>query len=252
MAFVIVDDEHISKVVIDFRDKQSVKEDAYDWCDVYAKINFSKVHTDIRFHNKMKSMPPGFGIKIWGVYGSFFNCISNLLKCSFSPISSIKTHLGNYYHQFRRPRIDDYMNTNNNYEKNSIFLIATLWSHKNCLTTTNVYRRTFVGTCKSLGVDFEGGFFAISSHPQYEEFEHLVFTKRYKALEYVSKTKKSLFVFNTAAVHDCHGWKLGEYLAMGKAIISTPLTNNLPEELIHGKNIHFINNSDELIEAIKH
>jgi hypothetical protein len=43
---------------------------------------------------------------------------------------------------------------------------------------------------------------------------------------------------------------LGEYLAMGKAIISTPLSNKLPEDFIHGKIIHIISNLEELKNAI--
>ena len=38
--------------------------------------------------------------------------------------------------------------------------------------------------------------------------------------EWISKTKQSAIVFNTPAFWSCHGWKLGEYLAMGKCIIS--------------------------------
>ena len=37
---------------------------------------------------------------------------------------------------------------------------------------------------------------------------------------------------------------------MGKAIISTPISNQLPEKLEHGKNIHIIENKDELKYAI--
>jgi hypothetical protein len=62
----------------------------------------------------------------------------------------------------------------------------------------------------------------------------------------MKKTKLSAIVFNTPAVHSNHGWKLGEYLAMGKAIISVPLSNNLPKELVHGKNIHFISNVNNM------
>jgi glycosyltransferase involved in cell wall biosynthesis len=57
-------------------------------------------------------------------------------------------------------------------------------------------------------------------------------------------------VFNTPSVHNCHGWKLGEYLAMGKAIISTPISNELPEELKHGENIHIIQTTRELENAV--
>jgi glycosyltransferase involved in cell wall biosynthesis len=44
---------------------------------------------------------------------------------------------------------------------------------------------------------------------------------------------------------------LGEFLAMGKAIISIPLSNELPEELIHGKNIHIVTDISEIEGAIK-
>ena len=53
------------------------------------------------------------------------------------------------------------------------------------------------------------------------------------------------FSFNTPAFWDCHGWKLGEYLALGKAIISTPLSNDLPAPLIHGQHIHIIPDSSK-------
>ena len=63
--------------------------------------------------------------------------------------------------------------------------------------------------------------------------------------EYIEKTKQSVFVFNTPAFWNCHGWKLGEYLAMGKAIVSTPLSNDLPYPLEHGVNIHFLKDDSE-------
>lgn len=38
---------------------------------------------------------------------------------------------------------------------------------------------------------------------------------------------------------------------MGKAIISTPLTRMMPGEgLVHGRNIHFVNNPQELREEV--
>lgn len=71
--------------------------------------------------------------------------------------------------------------------------------------------------------------------------------------EWMKKTKRSVLVFNTPAFWDCHGWKLGEYLAMGKCIVSTRLSNDLPAPLEHGKNIHFVENSQEAMkEAVKY
>jgi len=255
MAFVVISTNNsINKFVIDFRDKPSVKESAYEWCDKYAKINFNINLTDKRFHDKIISIPPGFGIKIWNFWETAYYCCSNIIKCRFSPIVTFKNYLRDYIKQYRRPILDDLISFTNRktdiYSKPYIFMIGTLWDQRNCIEETNLLRKTFIEVCKTLKCNFEGGFFASVNHPQYREFKDLIFSKRYSIDSYIKKTKLSAIVFNTPAVHNCHGWKLGEYLAMSKAIVSTPLSNQLPEELVHGKNIHIISNKDELKYAL--
>lgn len=251
MAFVVINKGKLKKYIIDFRDKRTITEQAYDWCDKYAKINFSESLTDECFHEKMISIPPGFGIKIWGKYEMLFNCISNFLKCKFSPLVPLKNHILDYYLQYRRSPIEKYTaDVTDNENETYVFMIATLWPHQNCMEGTNLLRKKFVETCKSMNLNFEGGFFSSFDHPQYEDFKNLIFTERYPTYKYVEKTKRSSFVFNTPSVHECHGWKLGEYLAMGKAIISSPLSNNLPEGMVHGENIHYFSNLNELKDGI--
>ena len=89
---------------------------------------------------------------------------------------------------------------------------------------------------------FEGGF-APGKDDISDRFNKLTINLKYSGYEYLSNTKRSLVVFNTPAVQSCFGWKLGEYLALGKAIISTPLTNTLPSPLVHRKHIHIVNGS---------
>ena len=62
---------------------------------------------------------------------------------------------------------------------------------------------------------------------------------------------KSFCVFNTPAVRECHGWKLPEFLAMGKAIITTPLSNDLPVELVENQDLLIVNNEKDLQKAIE-
>lgn len=82
-------------------------------------------------------------------------------------------------------------------------------------------------------------------------FEQYTTERRYSLKEYLSKLKRSAVAFNTPAVHSCHGWKLGEFLALGKAIVSTPLTRALPAPLLHGEHIHFVDGSpDSIREAV--
>ncbi|MDO9254244.1 MAG: hypothetical protein Q7U54_01940, partial [Bacteroidales bacterium] len=169
---------------------------------------------------------------------------------------SFKNFIKDYYDQFKRPTLDEYLIPGNNTIAAKIqtipyvFMIGTLWKHQNCIEGTNIFRKAFIEDCRVSKCNFEGGFFASTVHPQFEEFKDFIFKKRYPVIKYIAKTKLSTFVFNTPAVWECHGWKLGEYLAMGKAIISMPIRNNLPEELVHGKNIHFISSTDELKLAI--
>jgi glycosyltransferase involved in cell wall biosynthesis len=65
----------------------------------------------------------------------------------------------------------------------------------------------------------------------------------------LEKTKSSALVFNTPAVWSCHGFKLAQYLALGKAIISTPLSREMPAPLIDRCHIHYVDGSIDSISA---
>ena len=96
-------------------------------------------------------------------------------------------------------------------------------------------------------MSFEGGF-APRSMNDIPGFEKQTVQCRYAFDEYLHKIKKSALVFNTPAVAGCHGWKLGEFLALGKAIISTPLSRQLPIELRHGEHLHIVDGSQEAVQ----
>jgi glycosyltransferase involved in cell wall biosynthesis len=83
-----------------------------------------------------------------------------------------------------------------------------------------------------------------------EQYKDFLITKRISMAEYMKKIKKSAIVFNTPSVGGCHGWKLGEYLAMGKAIISTKLSNKMPGDFAVGVNYIEANTKEEIREAI--
>lgn len=256
MAFVVISNDKVNKFVIDFRDKTTIKKSAYDWCDRYAKINFNSELTDKKFHDKILSIPPGFGIRIWNLPTTLYYCISNFIRLKFSPITTFKIYLADYIIQRRRLPLSDYLakpkKPEVHHKKPYVFMIGSLWEHENCIKTTNLLRKQFVEACQNADCQFEGGFFIKTEHhPQREAFKELIFTQRYSIESYVEKTKQSATVFNTPAVHNCHGWKLGEYLAMGKAIITTPISNQLPETLVHGRQVHIVEDKHDISTAIK-
>ncbi len=250
MAVKIVEKHKSYKIIIDFGDDVPIRKYAYAWCDVYAKINYNPRITG--YFDKVHPIAPGFGIKIWNLLQISFFSISNLIKLNLNPQIPLLKHFHNYFSQLKLHRIETFAESlNSEVNGDYVFFIATLWPHQNCLTGTNLLRQNYMEACKDAKVNFEGGFFLPDdAHPQRDQFSHLIFKKRYLLREFIQKTKKSAIVFNTPAVHNCHGWKLGQFLAMGKAIISTTLENDLEPELIHGQHIHFISDVKELNAAI--
>lgn len=105
---------------------------------------------------------------------------------------------------------------------------------------------------KNKKIDFEGGFIIPPNHPLKEKYLKYAISKRYNIHEYLDKIKKSKIVFNTPAVHFCHGWKLGEYFCLGKIILSTNFQNNIPNGIQDRKNILFVDpkNIEEIINTI--
>ena len=124
-------------------------------------------------------------------------------------------------------------------EKNYVFVLNSIWRKSH---STNINRLTFIEACKSCaGLNFEGGF-APRQNKDVKGFDAHTTERRYSIKEYISKTKRSAIVFNTPAVLDCHGWKLAEFLALGKAIITTPLSRALPAPLNDKKHFCEVNN----------
>lgn len=238
------------KIIIDFGDDIPIRENAYNWCDIYAKINYYPEKTGM--FEKVISIPPGFGVRIWNWKQILVHGIFNLLQLRLKPQISLLNYCHDYLSQFRMMRVECFEEQSGEKRGDDyVFFVSSLWPHQNCLEGTNLLRKSFMESCKKAGADFEGGFLLLDErHPQKEDFAEFVFKKRYPFSIFVKKTKKSALVFNTPAVHNCHGWKLGQYLAMGKALISTPLQNHLPMELRHGKEVHFVSDAEELRKAV--
>lgn len=251
----------IYRVFIDSHDSNTIHEGFYEWADVYAKIN---VRPEDAGREKLLVIGPGFGIRLWNPVKTMLIGVRNLLKCKFSahfPFSA-KTYLLDYAYTFvRRNDISVYAATDIAESKDYVFALSTLWYDAQTYSTTNRFRGTFAKVCKKLYPVFEGGFFYIPSadveqqFPQYreylEEYKDMLITRRIGMKEYLEKTQRSAIVFNTPSVLGCHGWKLGEYLAMGKAIVSTPLNNLMPGEFVAGKHYIEVKGVEDIADAVE-
>lgn len=247
------------KVFIDTEDRSKVEPDRYEWCDVYGKVN-PEFGAKERFP-KMLYLGPEFGLRLHNPLWLTVMGTRNYALCRGRMMKNYKAFLSDYlYSYIRRRPIDIYERTTVVVD-NYIFHASTLWYNNFAKTDTNYWRGEFLWACQKAGIEIEGGLFYIGEseavlsempdYPKYKEtYKDFIYNRRLSMDDYIQKTKESVMVFNTPSVCGCHGWKLAEYLCMGKAIVSTPLSRELPVPLMHGENIHFVKTKQELNEAV--
>ena len=258
---------------IQTNDSYHISQEDYDWCDVYGHVNANYTYYPKEKYPKIVSLVPSFGIRAVNLYRTVvisvccffksFEAIVNRVEWNkwkncheVNKTKNIKLFFTRYYKCFKNrlpyleyekeiPVRDDY-----------VFFLSTLWynddynQNDKCV---NLRRATFIRACYLIKrLKFEGGLLADLSSTK-EKFTDVLVEKGETFKSWIDKTKSSLLVFNTPAFWNCHGWKLGEYLALGKCIVSTKLSNDLPCPLCHGENIHFVENSQEaMAEAIEY
>lgn len=221
------------KVIIDSRDTSDIWEEELKWCDVYGKVNYNFYSIDEKLLKKIVPIGPSFGIKIWSLYKTVGLGLINSFFCR-NQITNVREYLANYWRQYKRLKLEEYYNTNE-IATNYVFFVSSIWKKEQ---KTNLNRLNFIKGCKSINkINFEGGFVPRKDNDNLG-LDSFLTSKRYELKEYILKTKQSEFVFNTPAVVDCHGWKLAEYLAMGKVIVSSAHINFLPKSL--EENLHLV------------
>lgn len=247
------------KVFIDTEDRSKIEPDRYEWCDVYGKVN-PDFGAKEKFP-KMLYLGPEFGLRLHDPLWLTTVCTRNYALCRGRMMKSYKAFLSDYlYSYIRRRSIAKYEKTTAVMD-NYIFHASTLWYNNFAKTDTNYWRGEFLRACQKAGIEIEGGLFYIGEseavlsempdYPKYKEiYKDFIYDRRLSMDAYIQKTKMSVMVFNTPSVCGCHGWKLAEYLCMGKAIVSTPLSRELPAPLVHGENIHFVETKQELYDAV--
>ncbi len=245
-AAIVENGDREIKIVIDAFDTPRISPDLLEWSDVYAKVNFNNNYIPKLQSKKIILIGPSFGVRIWNFPETVWFALSNYRK-SKDAIHFKRNFISNYWRQYKRLPLKEY---NNECEAsdNYIYFISSLWE-KEPLTNSN--RSIFINLCKSSKeIEFEGGFAPRSDGKNFGYYS--LVTNRIGLKEYLENIKRSMIVFNTPAVENCFGWKLGEYMALGKAIISIENENKLEQPLEHGKHIHFVsNNKKEIYAAIE-
>ncbi len=234
------------RIYISAGDGTGLNQAALEWCDVYAKVNLDWGLVPDHHRRKVIPIGPSFGIRFWSLPQTLILAAVNYRRAR-KHIPQPREHFANYYRQYcHRLPLSAY--TPGISEPNYIFYAASLWRKE---PEANRLRANFMEAARSVpGITFEGGF-APGKQAEIRGFDHLLMQAKLTFPDYLQRTKASLVAFNTPAVQSCLGWKLGEFLALGKAIISTPLTRPMPAPLVHGEHIHYVDGSvDSIYQAI--
>jgi len=205
------------------------------WCDVYGKVNVDTSVLPKEHAHKVVALGPGFGLRMWDTRTTMKHALLTLRALGTSSLRKSFEHLHFYRLQFDRGFEDWYAPGPS--DPDYVFFTAWAWAKH---PEVNPPRAEFIRIAKRLeGLHFEGGF-APRRRRRFASLDDITAPKLYPFFEYLSKMKRSCVAFNTPAVHQCLGWKLGEFLALGKAIISLPLSRELPSPLMHGEHIHYV------------
>ena len=225
-------------------------------------MHFSHTHTHTHTHttaaDKIVVLGPNFGISTYSILVSVFTWLQISYLSRFNVKECIK-YARYYYRELKRLPLKSYSPLKSNVDNGYVFFLSTLWYNANWnnndedLNSPRYKMMKIVNNIPS--IRFEGGFVSHNNRnmqrgykSSVEKYYDMIYPKRLTAKEYQQKLLKSYVVLNTPAVVGCHGWKLAEALAYGKAIVSLPLKNELPYPLEHGVNIHLVENTKESIE----
>lgn len=242
------------KIVIDYRDRSILNQKALQWCDVYGKVNLNKKDNGYmrlaeELKDKIISIGPNFGVNLWSYFQTIWYLTNNYCKCIGKLPVGFRDFFAGYNWQVKRKPYGFY--TPSVSDKNFIFHISSFYHNQSHGDVVNRLRAEFIRACMRNNCNFLGGLYKKIKSNVNSEYKDVLIDKYFKPSVYIENIRRSAFVFNTPAAWGCHGWKLGEYLAMGKAVISTPFVNDMPEAMEHNVNIIFVENYKEINDIVK-
>lgn len=249
----IIRGKQATRVFIDHWDLPLFDTEGLEWCDVYAKRNIDPDAIPQAFVDKIVPAGPSFPVRmrslprtVSGAVFTFFASSGASIIRNPPTLRGAREHFANWLGQYvHRPSPQAYRPGRSS--PDYVFFIGTLWKKD---PAANSARANFIRACKSIpGLRFEGGF---ARRAGFDEYADVMVDAWYSQEQYLEKTSASAVVFNNPAVSHCHSWRLGEALALGKAIVSLPPERLLPETLTHGENVHLVELSfDSMREAVQ-
>jgi hypothetical protein len=247
VAFVLRRQGVTRRIFIGPDDMTEVDLGALEWADVYGKVNLLPELVPSHSVKKVVPIGPSHAVRAWSLPGSVRMALR--AHASGGRIVGVREHYRSYWLQYRRRQPASAYEPSPA-EASYVFYNAWLWAKHG---DVNPPRAEFIRACRDLQpeITFEGGFTGRRRN-DVPEYSDLLASRPYSLPEYLERIKRSTVVFNNPAVHGCLGWKLAEFLRLGKAIISLPLSRAMPAPFLHGEHAHFVDGGAESIqEAVR-
>jgi hypothetical protein len=234
------------RICVDSYDSHGVADDWVAWADVYGKVNLDPLAPPASGAGKLRPLGPSFGVRVFGRFETAGRSFATFMLDRSSQ-SDWRLHFSRWRRQLvYHPPERAFAPGESDPAK--LFFVASLWSEA---PMANELRRRFIAACRCMpGAEFEGGFapFLRRGFEKDPEFADMRAPRRYPTLEFIAKLQRSAASFIVPGVHDCLTWRLGQSLALGKAIIATPLARAMPAPLEHGRNVHIVDGSEAAIQ----
>jgi hypothetical protein len=216
------------------------------WCDIFGKVNLP-IGSVVP---KVVPIGPTFPFRASSHTRAFLRGLRTywLGRGHTHPF---RRHLNNHRGQ-AVTRFDEHDYRPAECRPNYVFFNASVWEGED---EGNAARARFVEACRTTpGVEFEGGLFPRDARgPGQEPWAAAEWGQylgpRYSAAENLRRSRESVLTMNNPSSMNCHSWRFAEQLALGKAIVSTPLRREVPVPLVHGKHLHFVDGSTESFRA---
>lgn len=238
MALVLADG---TRLFLDADDHAGIDTAALEWCDAYGKVNLLPHDLETPIAHKLVPLGPSFGLR----WTSWHSAARLALAASRTDGSTVPAHsrlVALARHFSRRRPLSDYRPGTS--DPSRMFFLATYW-HQH--PEANTERQTIWDAIVADGRwHTTGGFVGAPDAVP----EALRSNGRLRVQEYLEQTRRSLAAINTPAVHGCLGWKLGEFLALGKAIVTLPIAQVMPGAFDLERHVAVVERADDVIDTL--
>jgi hypothetical protein len=228
---------------ISANDHGDIAEAALEWADVVGSVN---VVADAQGPAaSVVPMGPSFGVRAWNTSGALA-LVRRFARSARPPALGWRALMATLRRQRQRLPIESYEPTPSA-PSAGIWYLGTFWADH---PEANLDRVRFLRAARAVGARLDGGLVPLAGDLPAGLSD--LAASGVDQSRYVAGVRGSAIAFNHPAVHGCLGWKLGEYLALGKAILTTPVDRVLPVPLEHGTHWHVADPTAEgLAEAIE-